>query len=191
MRKKKVIRPAFRSDGIIAIGPHVESDVDPMFMHINDSETTQYLAVNTPMSKMEEKKFFETVSARKPHEIIFAIFLVKTGEYLGNMGLHRIDFINGTASTGSFIGEKRHRGKGYGTRAKMLVLDYAFNTLNLRKIYSSVIAYNGRSKRCLEKCGYHEEGTRKLQLFRNGKYWDEILMAVFKEDFLKLNKKKK
>ena len=108
------------------------------------------------------------------------------GELIGVMGLHQINAKDGTAVTGSFIGEKQYWSKGYGTEAKKLVLGYAFNTLNLRKIRSMVYYFNGRSKRCLEKCGYHQEGVLERQNYRNGKYVDEILMAIFKEDFLKL-----
>jgi RimJ/RimL family protein N-acetyltransferase len=87
------------------------------------------------------------------------------------------------------IGEKEYWGKGYGTEAKMLLLHYAFDTLNLRKICSSVISFNERSHKYSLKCGYKEEGRRKAQLFRDGKYWDEIQLAVFRKDWLLLWKK--
>jgi RimJ/RimL family protein N-acetyltransferase len=47
-----------------------------------------------------------------------------------------------------------------------------------------VYAFNKRSLRYNLKCGYKVEGVRKKQIFRNGKYHDEILIAVFKEDWL-------
>jgi RimJ/RimL family protein N-acetyltransferase len=65
-------------------------------------------------------------------------------------------------------------------------LEYAFNTLDLRKVCASVYDFNPRSKRCMEKCGYHQEGVRKQHIFRNGRLVDEILMAVFKDDFIKV-----
>jgi RimJ/RimL family protein N-acetyltransferase len=42
------------------------------------------------------------------------------------------------------------------------------------------------SHRYNEKCGYHVEGVLKNQIFRNGKYHDEILMAIFREDWLNM-----
>ncbi len=61
------------------------------------------------------------------------------------MGIHRINWKDRTATTGAVIGEKAYWDKGYGSEAKMLVLDYAFNMLNLRKICSQVLAFNKRS----------------------------------------------
>jgi RimJ/RimL family protein N-acetyltransferase len=102
------------------------------------------------------------------------------------MGLHHISWIHRTATTGALIGEAQYRGNGYGTEAKMLLLDYAFRTLNLRKVCSNVIAFNERSQRYNEKCGYQVEGTQRKHIFRGGVYHDLILMAVFCEDWLPL-----
>ena len=100
------------------------------------------------------------------------------------MGIHHINWVNGTATTGAIIGEVENRGKGYGTDAKMTLLNYMFNTLNLRKICSEVIEYNTRSYNYSLGCGYREEGRKIKHIFRNGQYWDLIQLAVFKEDWL-------
>ena len=88
------------------------------------------------------------------------------------------------ATTGALIGDKDYWGKGFGTDAKMILLDYAFNTLGLRKILSAVIDYNKRSLRYSLHCGYKIEGVRKKQIFRNGRFRDEFMLAVFKKDWL-------
>ena len=48
------------------------------------------------------------------------------------------------------IGESEYWGRGLGTEAKMLLLDYAFNTLNLRRICSQVLAFNSLGEQELE-----------------------------------------
>ena len=68
----------------------------------------------------------------------------------------------------------------------MLLLNYAFNTLNLRKIVSRVVSFNRRSKAYSEKCGYKVEGVLKKDIFKDGEYHDLICMAVFKDDWLPL-----
>jgi RimJ/RimL family protein N-acetyltransferase len=87
------------------------------------------------------------------------------------------------------IGEKEYWGKGYGTEAKMLLLDYAFNVLNLRKITSGVIAFNERSYNYSMRCGYKREGILKSHIYRDGKYWDVYQLAVFKGRFNNVHKK--
>lgn len=189
--KNTLPRPVFRMGKDIYLSPFIKEDAPHFFRWVNDPEVTQFVTINLPMSLSKEEQWIEDQKNRQPHDIVLAVVLKKGHRVIGSMGLHNVNFVDGTASTGSIIGDKTCWGKGYGTQAKTLLLDYTFNTLGLRKVYSSVIAYNKRSKRCLEKCGYHEEGRRKLHFFRNGRYHDEILMAIFKTDFLKLTRSNK
>ena len=50
------------------------------------------------------------------------------------------------------------RGKGYGTEAKHLLLEYAFDRLGLHMVYSWVSEFNARSAAALRKQGYREAG---------------------------------
>jgi len=174
----------------VVLRPLLESDIPSMLRWINDPEVNQYLCIYTPQMEQDQKNWLERVreSQKRGTDLVFAIE-TSDGECIGNMGIHGISWKDRTATTGALIGEEEYWGKGYGTEAKMLLLDYAFNTLNLRKIYSSVIAFNGRSRAYSLKCGYKEEGVRKDHWYRKGQYWDEILLAVFKEDWLPLWKK--
>lgn len=105
------------------------------------------------------------------------------------MELSHINRIHGTAVTGAVIGEKEYWGKGYGSEAKLLLLKYAFDVLNLRKICSAAIAFNERSIRYQERTGYKIEGRRANQIYADGQYWDEVLLAVYREDWLPIWKK--
>jgi RimJ/RimL family protein N-acetyltransferase len=53
-------------------------------------------------------------------------------ELIDQISLHDIDHLNRHAFLGIMIGEVEHQGKGYGTEAVRLVLDYGFNTLTRR-----------------------------------------------------------
>ncbi|HLG93648.1 MAG TPA: GNAT family protein [candidate division Zixibacteria bacterium] len=174
--KKTILRPLRKS-----------TDFELCLRWINDPDVNQYLLVFFPVTEKKEKDWFDHL-ANNPHEVVLGIETLD-GKLIGTMGLHRINSKDRTAMTGALIGEKEYWGKGYGTDAKMTLLDYAFNTLNLRKINSSVYAFNKRSLKYNLKCGYKVEGIRKRQTFRNGKYHDEILIAVFKEDWLPVWKK--
>jgi RimJ/RimL family protein N-acetyltransferase len=174
--KKTILRPLRKA-----------TDFEPCLRWINDPQVNQYLLVYFPVTEKKEEEWFDRI-ANNPNEIVLGIETLD-GKLIGNMALVHINAKDRTASTGALIGEKEYRGKGYGTDAKMALLDYAFNTLNLRKINSSVYAFNKRSVKYNLKCGYKIEGVRKKQIFRNGKYHDEILIAVSKENWLPIWKK--
>ncbi|MBI3633423.1 MAG: GNAT family N-acetyltransferase [Candidatus Vogelbacteria bacterium] len=178
--KKVILRPMNK-----------ETDLDLCTKYINDPEVRQYLMSYLPWTKDAEAKWFDSLAQRSETDIVLAIEDIATGKYIGSMGLHRIDWKQGIATTGALIGDKDYWGKGYGTDAKMILLDYAFNALGLRKILSAVIDYNKRSLNYSLHCGYKIEGVRKKQIFRNGRFHDEILLAVFKKDWLPIWKRYK
>lgn len=171
----------FRKAGEVVLRPVLEKDLPFVTAWINDPEVTQYLAAHMPMMEAEERRWFENLPSRKPHDIVVAIEV--DGVFIGTMGLHGIDFKHRRATTGALIGNKAYWGKGYGSEAKMLLLDYAFNELGLHKICSSVIAFNERSIRYSLKCGYQEEARLRSHHFAKGKYWDEVRLAVFQKDW--------
>lgn len=165
----------------VVLRPLLESDLPNCLRWINDPEVRQFLKSVFPMNDEAELEWHRNRHKRKD-DILLAIIV--DGKHIGNMGLHRINWKDRRATTGALIGEKDYWGRGYGTDAKMALLHYAFNTLNLNKVCSSVIAFNERSLHYSLKCGYKVEGTLRKHIFRNGDYWDEIVLGVFREEWL-------
>lgn len=181
----------FRKAKHVSLGVPGTNYLHPILGWLNDPEVTQYLKRYLPMALNAEREYLENMHKRTETDVSFVILAHHGNAYLpiGMMGLHRINHKDGLATTGAFIGSKEHWGRGLGTDAKMLLLKYAFDTLNLRKITSRVHGFNERSQRYNEKCGYKREGVLKQHHFVNGEYRDEVLMAVFREDFEPLWKK--
>lgn len=78
----------------------------------------------------------------------------------------------------AFVGysiEEEEQGKGYMKEALNLVLDYAFEDLELHRIEASTLVDNERSQRVLSGCGFKEIGISEKYLFINGKWKDHKL----------------
>jgi len=161
----------------------MKSDLPSLVRWINDPEVTMFLATYLPMSETDEEEWLANLGKRKSNNIVLAIETIE-GVLIGSMGIHNIDWSSRTATTGALIGEKEYWGKGYGSEAKLLLLEYAFNTLGLRKIFSDVIAFNTRSIRYSEKCGYVIEARLKDCFFRRNKYWNKIILSVTRKTWL-------
>ena len=168
----------------IVLRPVAESDISYFLRWINDPEVGQFMNWIFPITEASEKKWYDSLDERKETDIVLTIML--NSNPIGIIGIHDINWKNRQATTGALLGEKTLWSQGYGTETKMILLDYIFNTLNLRKICSSVIGFNGRSKRYSEKCGYKVEAVLKDHIFAKGKYWDEIQLAVFRDEWLTL-----
>ncbi len=171
----------------VTLRPLEKQDAPSLALWINDPDVNEYLSVTFPISLQAEEGFIEQ-SLKEPSKNI-VLGIVADGKLIGVMGIHGINWVNRSATTGAMIGDKAYWGKGYGTDAKMALLDYAFNTLNLRYIMSSVIAYNERSLRYSLHCGYVIEGRRRKKFFKKGRYWDEIVLGLFKKEWLPHYKK--
>jgi diamine N-acetyltransferase len=169
----------------------IEREDIPTFVRwFNDPETRSYLLLLAPISTAQEERWFESL-ANRPDDYLFAIeAAVRNGvqasdewHHIGNVGLHRIDWKNRTATFGIVLGERDYWGQGYGSDATRTMLAFAFGTLNLHRVELEVFEYNPRAIRCYEKAGFRREGTRRQSHFHNGRYWDAHIMAVLRDEF--------
>lgn len=75
------------------------------------------------------------------------------------------------------------RGRGFGSEATSLVIDYAFENTNLNRISLDVLAFNPRARRAYEKAGFVYEGTSREAFRFDGEYIDDVLMAILRSDW--------
>lgn len=170
--------------------PLVEDDLPLLMEWVVDPEVRQYVLFAYPMMLQAEKKWLDDL-AKQHLEGSNITMMVETleGVPIGTMGLHRINYIHRTATTGAMFGNKKYWGRGYGVATKMHMLKYAFEELNLNRINSSVFAFNERSIRYSQRCGYQIEGRRRQACYKNGRYWDVIEMGVLREEWEEAFKK--
>jgi RimJ/RimL family protein N-acetyltransferase len=76
-------------------------------------------------------------------------------------------------------------GKGLGTEATHLVIDYGFNMLNLNRIQLHVNAENEAAKAVYKKIGFKHEGTLRQAMYKNNKYYDFWLMSILAEEYFR------
>ena len=84
---------------------------------------------------------------------------------------------------GAGIGEPDYWGRGYGTDAIRLGVNYAFRELGLNKISLGVFSYNTRAVRAYEKVGFSHEGSSRAVLYRDGQRFDELHMGLLRSEW--------
>ena len=183
MKKQNLDGIVFLQGKKTILRPLLESDIPLLLKWINDPEIRQFVSRIFPATENEERGWLERLHRSSEKEVVLMIETLR-GVPIGTMGIHRINWVNRVGTTGAMIGEKSFWGKGYGTDAKMILLDYAFNKLNLRKIVSRVFAYNKRSLAYSLHCGYRIEGRLSRAHFNNGRYWDEYVLGLFRHWWL-------
>ncbi len=74
-------------------------------------------------------------------------------------------------------------GRGYATFAFKRAIDYAFDILNMHKVYLYVDTSNEKAVHIYSKQGFHVEGTLKEQFYTKGEYRDAHLMSILKKEW--------
>jgi len=138
-----------------------------------------------PITRDWEEEWFNALK-HKEDMVHFSIYLLdqKDAEkIIGNCAIHNIDPKNRKCTCGITIGEKEYQNKGYGTEAMEMLVEYCFNTLNMNRIELTVYDYNIRAYKSYQKVGFVEEGRKRQARYHNGKYYDEIIMSILREDW--------
>ena len=176
----------FLSGRRVYIRPFLEKDLPYLLRWFNDHDgLLQFLGSPLPNTEAREREWIanQVKDKQAPEGVVFMIVLKKGNIPIGTMGLHGINWIDRKALTGASIGEDVYRGKGYGSEAKELLLRYAFESLGLNCISSTVIASNARSIRYNEKCGYVHEGIMREAKFVKGMFVDVVRMSILRKDW--------
>ena len=122
-------------------------------------------------------------AATSEDETVFTIYERTAWRPIGSTALHDINHLHRTAMFGILIGEPECRGKGYGTEATRLVLDYAFTALGLHNVMLQVFEFNLAGQRAYHKAGFRELGRRRQSHMMGGRLWDDIYMECLASEF--------
>jgi diamine N-acetyltransferase len=176
-------RPIIRGEQVFLRA--TERDDIPLFLRwFNDADVLRNLAMFSPMSRAAEEGWFERMlAAQGKTDYHFVICLLGDGRPIGTIGLHAIDFLNGTAEFGIAIGEKSEWNRGHGTDALRAICDFGFGALRLERIGLHVYAGNTAARRSYEKAGFRHEATLRRAHFARGEHIDVHVMSLLRDEW--------
>ena len=105
----------------------------------------------------------------------------KDNIHIGNVMYYDYSISNKQTELGIMIGDKNYWGKGYGTEAVQLLLEYLFSVLNLKRVYLHTLSWNYRAQASFIRAGFNV-----VRSVRRGGH-DFILMEVIESDWGKSN----
>jgi len=166
--------------GEYVIRDWVSTDAAAIFRYADNRKIAMWLRDRfpSPYTPADAQAFLAAVSRQDPR----TIFAVATEqEAIGGIGLkfgedvHRF-----TAELGYWLGEP-FWGRGIMTEAVQRFVPWAFQHLEVYRIYAAVFAGNSPSVRVLEKAGFEREGRLRASVFKNGRILDQLLYAAVKD----------
>lgn len=119
--------------------------------------------------------FCESAKAEPRSIYQLAITLKDTCELIGTVGVRLED--HRQASMGAGVARGYH-GKGYAQEAGKTMLDFAFNELDVHRVYAETIGKNRAAILLCKQLGMVEEGRFIEHRFFKNQWWDTVVMAA-------------
>src|SRR3990172_6393389 len=82
----------------------------------------------------------------------------ESGRHIGNIMYYNIDTLHREAELGITIGETECWGRGYGSEAVRVLLEYLLGRLGFRRIHLKTLDWNERARRCFQSVGFADCG---------------------------------
>jgi RimJ/RimL family protein N-acetyltransferase len=170
----KLVRLAAAAEEDAAAFSRWSQDAD--YLRALDSDYARPLSVKDFTERLESER-------SDPNTVAFRLRTLEDDRLIGFVALHNIEWNNQTALLAIGIGEAEYRGKGYGTDALRLVLNYAFHELNLFRVGLDVVGNNAQAIRAYERVGFSREGAVRGALLRDGQRHDFYRMGILRDEW--------
>jgi len=167
----------------VSLAVLVREDAPTLYRIINDPEVHRFLSSPSRIySLVDEYEWIDNSANVYEKSVNFAIIENETEEVAGIIGIGPID-TDRNGHVGYFLSKEKW-GRGYMTESLGLIVEFAFKTMNLRKLYSNVYKPNVASQKVMEKNGFIKCGTMKEHHFVPGDgYVDEFYYELMNKNY--------
>jgi len=169
----------------VYLRPFGSGDLPYIQKWLNDAELRRLIGEVAPMSRAEIEKWYKGL-LRDKDRIWFVIVLKEGDRVIGEAGLLRMFKPWRFTDMSIIVGEKDAWGKGYGTEAGRILLDYAFERLGFHRVSIGVVGFNERALRFWEGLGFKKEGVERDGYYCDNEYSDFVLMSILEDEYRKL-----
>lgn len=168
----------------IRLAPLTSLDTALIARWQQDSYYLRHLDANIayPKSESQVGEWIREGQRGREH-FLFGIRVLPMDDLIGFIELSDVMWSHRNSWLTIAIGDAEYRGRGYGSEAMSLILEFAFRELNLHRVQLTVFSYNTPAIRLYEKLGFQREGVYREFLERDGQRFDMILYAILKREW--------
>lgn len=154
---------------------------DAVHLAAVDPETIRLTGTHRTHGLAELERWYAT-RAEHDDRLDLSIVERRTGSWAGEAVLNDLDPDNLSCGFRILLAGPAFYGRGLGTEAARLILEYAFERVGLHRVELEVYAFNPRARHVYEKLGFRPEGTKRDALRWDGQWVDAYLMARLAPD---------
>lgn len=159
------------------------SDVSGLLKVKNNQEASFLLGGTPPIYTEESIKQWINYHNSCLEEELFVIIDKSEEIVIGHVGFYKIDKTVKSAEFAILIGNVDYIGKGIGKQVTSMMINFAFIELSLNRVSLSLLNENIPALNLYKKIGFKQEGYLKQSVWKNGRYYDNILMSILKQDY--------
>ncbi len=141
----------------------------------------EFREINNPMQMI----WYENQVLNDPNFLMFSIKFKETDELLGSCGLCNINWVHRQAEISLMIGWNSSYidDQGYAEEVSKLLINYAFNEINLNKVWAEVFEIDKKKRALFDKIGFVLDGTLREHYYYGGEWWDSYILSLLKKDY--------
>lgn len=160
-------------------------DIHSLQNNANDENISKFIPfIPHPYTLNNARKWINLTHrmARSNNAYHFGITLIETNEIIGMIGLKNINLLDLNAEIEYWVGSKYWK-RGIASEALNLILKFAFNDLNLVRVYAFVPEKNIASIRLLDKFRFTKEGIFR-KVYRADNEWNNVFgYGILNDEF--------
>ena len=161
----------------VYLRPITEEDTDDIIRWRNSEAVRPYFIYQQPFTREGHLKWLKNmIYSGKGYQ--FIVCQIEDDKPIGSAYFRDYDKEHNKIEYGMFLGENNVKGKGIGTEIFKLSLQFAFEVLDVHKVYSRVFADNAICLRSCEKAGIEREGVFVDDVCINGVYKDVVMLGI-------------
>lgn len=153
---------------------------------VNEPELWDYslIQANTP-DKMKIYIEKAILGRENKHSYPFIVFDKLTNKYAGSTRFYDIQADNSTLQLGFTWYGQDFQGTGLNKNCKYLLLEFAFETLNMKRVEFRADNENKRSINAMKSIGCTVEGVLRSNTYKpNGDRRDSIVLSILKDEWM-------
>lgn len=167
----------------IALRPIEQSDLGFLADLTNHSGVSSYVVGwDKPVSTFGQETWLQNLQSDR-NSIRLMVVDQESKKPLGVTGLWEMNWQNRDALSATKL-HPDFVARGNGVDSIMTTMAWAFYSVGMRRLHSSILDFNYPSfSAYVKKCGWRLEGVAKEAVFRKGKWCDLLHVAVLRSDF--------
>lgn len=170
----------------VYLRPLEPTDADLVHRWYEDTRV-QTLMGDPPLSLAGRRQRYEdAVKADGADVFRFVICLLQDDRAIGRTDLFEVDRQNGSCAFGIAIGDPELWGRGFGTDAVNALVDFAFGQLRMERVWLDTDDHNTRAQAAYRKAGFAQEGRLRHAFYQDGRWTDDIRMAILRDEWAAL-----